>query len=164
MKAPIKRTVTVDPTTGSKTKQKIDYNAINFKNKDVDKFSTRFGNGDPVKGQGPQKVDYGKKLMEIDKPSATSVNIRSTNNTLASDKTSVKTSPKPTGPSKPSWQLAASQRQVQNDRQVDKLIAENQKQKAAKKAAEEQARKERDAAFKKKEQERANRIKNHANK
>ena len=27
----------------------IDYNAINFKNKDVDKFSTRFGNGDPTK-------------------------------------------------------------------------------------------------------------------
>jgi len=27
----------------------IDYNAINFKNKDVDKFSTRFGNdGDPI--------------------------------------------------------------------------------------------------------------------
>jgi hypothetical protein len=25
-----------------------DYNAINFKNKDVDKFSTRFGNGDPI--------------------------------------------------------------------------------------------------------------------
>ncbi len=29
-------------------KMAIDYNAINFKNKDVDKFSTRFGNGDPV--------------------------------------------------------------------------------------------------------------------
>ena len=27
-----------------------DYNAINFKNKDIDKFSTRFGNGDPIKG------------------------------------------------------------------------------------------------------------------
>jgi hypothetical protein len=27
----------------------IDYNAINFKNKDIDRFSTRFGNGDPKK-------------------------------------------------------------------------------------------------------------------
>lgn len=26
-----------------------DYNAINFKNRDIDKFSTRFGNGDPKK-------------------------------------------------------------------------------------------------------------------
>jgi hypothetical protein len=26
-----------------------DYNAINFKNKDIDRFSTRFGNGDPKK-------------------------------------------------------------------------------------------------------------------
>jgi len=26
-----------------------DYNAINFKNKDIDKFSTRFGQGDPIK-------------------------------------------------------------------------------------------------------------------
>lgn len=30
-----------------------DYNAINFKNKDIDRFSTRFGNGDPKK-----KGDY----------------------------------------------------------------------------------------------------------
>ncbi len=27
----------------------MNYDAINFKNKDVDKFSTKFGNGDPVK-------------------------------------------------------------------------------------------------------------------
>jgi len=27
---------------------KMDYNAINFRNKDVDKFSSKFGNGDPV--------------------------------------------------------------------------------------------------------------------
>lgn len=26
-----------------------DYNAINFKNRDIDKFSSRFGNGDPKK-------------------------------------------------------------------------------------------------------------------
>ena len=32
------------------TTTKMDYNAINFKNKDVDRFSTRFGNGDPIKG------------------------------------------------------------------------------------------------------------------
>lgn len=29
---------------------KMDYNAINFKNKDIDKFSKKFGNGDPIKG------------------------------------------------------------------------------------------------------------------
>lgn len=34
-----------------------DYNAINFKNKDVDRFSTKFGQGDPVK-KGPQKDSY----------------------------------------------------------------------------------------------------------
>ena len=28
----------------------MDYNAINFKNRDIDRFSTRFGNGDPIKG------------------------------------------------------------------------------------------------------------------
>jgi hypothetical protein len=27
----------------------MDYNAINFRNKDVDKFATKFGNGDPKK-------------------------------------------------------------------------------------------------------------------
>jgi hypothetical protein len=27
----------------------MNYNAINFKNKDIDKFSTRFGNNDPKK-------------------------------------------------------------------------------------------------------------------
>lgn len=27
----------------------MDYNAISFKNKDIDRFSTRFGNGDPKK-------------------------------------------------------------------------------------------------------------------
>lgn len=26
-----------------------DYNAINFKNKDIDKFAGKFGNGDPIK-------------------------------------------------------------------------------------------------------------------
>ena len=35
---------------------KIDYNAINFRNKDVDKFSTRFGNGDPEKGASKDEV------------------------------------------------------------------------------------------------------------
>lgn len=115
---------------------KKNYDAINFKNKDIDRFSTKFGNGDPVKGQGPQKVDYGKKMMEFDKPSLPNVNIRSTDNTFASDKTSVKTAPKPTGPSKPSWQLAAAQRQVENDRKVDKATAEYNKKEAAKKQQE----------------------------
>lgn len=31
------------------TTTKMDYNAINFRNKDVDKFATKFGNGDPKK-------------------------------------------------------------------------------------------------------------------
>lgn len=31
-------------------KQNIDYNAIAFKNRDIDRFSTRFGNNDPEKG------------------------------------------------------------------------------------------------------------------
>jgi hypothetical protein len=30
----------------------MDYNAINFKNKDIDRFSTSFGNGDPKKKKG----------------------------------------------------------------------------------------------------------------
>lgn len=34
-----------------------DYNAINFKNKDIDKFATRFGQGDPVKGIVSQAKD-----------------------------------------------------------------------------------------------------------
>ena len=28
----------------------MDYNAINFKNKDIDKLSKKFGTGDPIKG------------------------------------------------------------------------------------------------------------------
>jgi len=36
---------------------KINYDAINFKNKDVDKFSTRFGQGDPGKGIVSQAKD-----------------------------------------------------------------------------------------------------------
>jgi hypothetical protein len=34
-----------------------DYNAINFKNKDIDKFATRFGQGDPEKGIVSQAKD-----------------------------------------------------------------------------------------------------------
>lgn len=30
--------------------KKINYDAINFKNKDIEKFASRFGNGDPEKG------------------------------------------------------------------------------------------------------------------
>jgi hypothetical protein len=36
---------------------KINYDAINFKNKDIDKFAGKFGQGDPVK-KGPQKDSY----------------------------------------------------------------------------------------------------------
>ena len=36
----------------------MNYDAINFKNKDIDKFSTKFGNGDPVKAkQQPKKPE-----------------------------------------------------------------------------------------------------------
>tara|TARA_R110000868_G_scaffold157445_3_gene384684 strand:- start:796 stop:1128 length:333 start_codon:yes stop_codon:yes gene_type:complete len=34
-----------------------DYNSINFKNKDVDKFATKFGNNDPEKGVVSQAKD-----------------------------------------------------------------------------------------------------------
>ena len=37
--------------------KKIDYNSINFKNKDVDKFSTKFGKDDPGKGLFQQISD-----------------------------------------------------------------------------------------------------------
>ena len=37
---------------------KINYDAIAFKNRDIDKFSSKFGNGDPVKGVGPQNTSY----------------------------------------------------------------------------------------------------------
>ena len=33
----------------------MNYDEINFKNKDVDKFSTKFGNGDPLKVKEAQK-------------------------------------------------------------------------------------------------------------
>ena len=41
----------------------MDYNSINFKNKDVDKFSTKFGNGeDPItKGMAQRKAAQEKK-------------------------------------------------------------------------------------------------------
>lgn len=115
---------------------KKNYDAINFKNKDIDRFSTKFGNSDPVKGQGPQKVDYGKEMMKFDKPSLPNVNIRSTDNTLASDKTSVKTAPKPTGPSKPSPQRAAAQAVETGFRNAEKATAEYNKKEAAKKQQE----------------------------
>jgi len=36
----------------------MDYNAISFKNKDIDRFSTRFGNGDPKKkGDAPDRTN-----------------------------------------------------------------------------------------------------------
>lgn len=34
-----------------------DYNSINFKNKDIDKFATKFGQGDPVKSVVEQARD-----------------------------------------------------------------------------------------------------------
>jgi len=34
---------------------KMNYDAINFKNKDIDKMSTKFGNGDPLKMTPAQK-------------------------------------------------------------------------------------------------------------
>lgn len=32
-------------------KKNIDYNSIGFKNKDIDKFTGKFGQGDPIKGE-----------------------------------------------------------------------------------------------------------------
>jgi hypothetical protein len=44
---------------------KTNYDAINFKNKDVDKFSTRFGNGDPIKlKNSPLSGPFFKKASE----------------------------------------------------------------------------------------------------
>ena len=33
---------------------KLDYNSINFKNKDIDKMASKFGNGDPLKPKSVQ--------------------------------------------------------------------------------------------------------------
>lgn len=53
----------------------MDYNAINFKNKDVDKFSTRFGNGDPKKkGDAPDRTNMSTPNLptfETAKPKST---------------------------------------------------------------------------------------------
>jgi hypothetical protein len=53
----------------------MDYNAINFKNKDVDKFSTRFGNGDPKKkGDTPDRTNMSTPNLptfETAKPKST---------------------------------------------------------------------------------------------
>lgn len=51
---------------------KLDYNSINFRNKDIDKFSTKFGNGDPEKEKArkaaqtegmtdAQRINYNQK-------------------------------------------------------------------------------------------------------
>lgn len=142
---------------------KINYDAINFKNKDVDKFTTKFGQGDPVKGQGPQKRDYGKEMMTFQTPSSPSVNIRKTNISSAKDNTSVQTAPKPTGPSKPSRSHAAAQQDIQWQREADKARAETAKKKAAEKAAEEKRTKDYNDALKKEEKARAERRRLHTN-
>ncbi len=47
---------------------KMNYDAINFKNKDVDRFSTKFGNGDPIKLKnsplGSDQMKYAEKKYE----------------------------------------------------------------------------------------------------
>ena len=50
----------------------MDYNSINFKNKDVDKFANRFGNGDPIKNAS-------EKPMNQDPILQTSENIKKRN-------------------------------------------------------------------------------------
>lgn len=45
--------------------KKIDYNSIAFKNRDIDRFSTRFGNGDPIKlKDSPLSGPFFKKASE----------------------------------------------------------------------------------------------------
>ncbi len=81
--------------------------------------------------------------------------LKQANITAASDNTSVSTAPKPTGPSKPSWQLAQAQRIEKGNREVDKANAEYVKKEEAKKAAQQKKTEEIDAQLKKEEAERA---------
>jgi type IV secretory pathway VirB10-like protein len=129
-------------------KKNINYNAIGFKNNDIDKFSTKFGNGDP------EKTNWGQKMMTFGKESLPVVDIRTTNNTVASDNTAVKTAPKPTGPSKPSSNLAAAQREQQMWREVDKSIAESKKKEEAKKAEDQKKQQEMKERLRREEEER----------
>ena len=129
-------------------KKNINYNAIGFKNNDIDKFSTKFGNGDP------EKTNWGQKMMTFGKESLPVVDIRTTNNTVASDNTAVKTAPKPTGPSKPSPALSAAQALETSFREAEKASAEYAKKENAKKAAEEKRMQEIRAELKRQEEER----------
>ena len=53
----------------------MDYNAINFKNKDIDKLSKKFGTGDPQKkkGDAPDRTTSQQNLpkFETTKPKST---------------------------------------------------------------------------------------------
>jgi hypothetical protein len=52
----------------------MDYNAINFKNKDVDKFATKFGNGDPKKKETADRTNSSTTTLpkfETTKPKST---------------------------------------------------------------------------------------------
>jgi hypothetical protein len=81
--------------------------------------------------------------------------LKQANITAASDNTSVSTAPKPTGPSKPSSNLAAAQREQKMWRDADKANAEYVKKEDAKKAAQQKKMQEIDAQLKKEEAERA---------
>lgn len=48
-----------------------DYNSINFKNKDIDKFASSFGQGDPVKGIVSQAKDAMNTIANTPRPKGT---------------------------------------------------------------------------------------------
>jgi len=60
-----------------------DYNAINFKNKDIDKFAGKFGQGDPVKSVIEQVKDTTTALVNSTKSKGTIDKVRDTMNTIA---------------------------------------------------------------------------------
>lgn len=89
---------------------KLDYNSINFRNKDIDKMSGRFGNGDPEKDKArraaqtegmtnAQKINYNQKSrlgQKIYSKKIASENAKKESEMLKSSSESVKSKPKQT--------------------------------------------------------------------
>jgi len=63
-----------------------DYNAINFKNKDIDRFATKFGQPDPGKGIVSQAKDAMNTIANSAKSKGTIDKVRDTMNTIAKKK------------------------------------------------------------------------------
>jgi hypothetical protein len=130
---------------------KINYDAINFKNKDVDKFSTRFGNGDPVpapaytKGRSSNFAGTDRKrepvVPETTSPGAGTVQgpapikKENTSETPTQRKTRLQSQMEKYGVEAASSKLSASQQKEYNKNRV----------KLAKERIKEEARQERNA-------------------